>query len=518
VIQVAQNVLTELRSLIADLGKDGGIISPSVYDTAQVLRYCPAVDSRAVVDWLLGQQQADGGWGDPLIPIARPVPTLATLLALQRYRGEKRVRQTVEAGERWLELAGAEWPAEVPADIPVGNELLLPTLLVDAALVGLRVSAKPYAALIALGERRRQLIAKLAPRPGTPAAHSWEAWGTLPDRRLMDTIGSIGHSPAATAAWLHAARGRDDLRAERGMAEGYLAQAATATGTGISGVVPTVWPIDRFEQTGGLYALLLAGLLRHCQLRSVIEPQVAALNRAFQTNGIGFSDWFVPDGDDTTMALAVVRAGDQPRTLASLQHFAVGDHWCTYHGEMHPSASVVAHALHVLDIFGETGHTAAEVYLAGQQSSDGRWRDKWNASWLYATSHDLFALQNAACSPATRSASRALLAGQSSGGGWGSQRVSAEETAYALMALDMLALSGYDRQAVDPARERGKRWLISQYQPNKPVLSACWLGKEIYRPHRVARAYELAAVLQSIESAPSLTVNQREAMWIAAAS
>lgn len=516
--QITHNVLTELRSLITDLGKGGGMMSPSIYDTAQVLRYCPAPDSLAVVDWLLARQQADGGWGDPLIPITRPVPTLATMLALQPYTQKTSVRQAIEAGERWLEQAGADWPTVLPDTMPVGVELILPTLLIDAVRVGLRVTMQPYAALMALGVRRRQLIAQLSPRPGTTAAHSWEAWGTVPDPALMDASGSIGHSPAATAAWMHAARGRADLRAECLMAERYLGQAATATGTGIPGVVPTAWPITRFEQSNALYALLLADLLHHPLLRTVIEPQVADLNRAIQTTGIGFSDWFDHDGDDTAMALAVVRAGGQPQTLASLRHFAVGDHWCAYRGEMHPSSSVVAHALHALAIFNVTDNRAAEAYLSKQQHPNGHWSDKWSASWLYATSHALFALQGTAGSLAAQSAIRTLLVSQTMCGGWGAQRVSAEETAYALIALDMIALSGLSGQAVDQARERGKRWLLSQYRPNEPVLSACWQAKEIYRPFRVARTYELAAVLQSIESVPSLTANRRRATWIAAAS
>ncbi|MBD2248543.1 hypothetical protein [Nostoc sp. FACHB-888] len=61
-------LFTELRSLIADLGKNGGLISPSVYDTAQVLRfYPPATGVEPALEWLLTQQQADGGWGNPRI-------------------------------------------------------------------------------------------------------------------------------------------------------------------------------------------------------------------------------------------------------------------------------------------------------------------------------------------------------------------------------------------------------------------------------------------------------------------
>src|SRR5262245_16597040 len=79
-------LITDLRYLVGDLGKDGGLTSPSIYDTAQVLRLSSASESTsATLDWLLGQQKADGGWGDPAIPLTRDVPTLATILTLSRH-------------------------------------------------------------------------------------------------------------------------------------------------------------------------------------------------------------------------------------------------------------------------------------------------------------------------------------------------------------------------------------------------------------------------------------------------
>ena len=42
------------------------------------------------------------------------------------------------------------------------------------------------------------------PGAGSAAVYSWEAWGTEPTPDLVDALGSVGHSPAATAAWLHA--------------------------------------------------------------------------------------------------------------------------------------------------------------------------------------------------------------------------------------------------------------------------------------------------------------------------
>jgi hypothetical protein len=97
--RIVDVLLTDLRSLIINLGKDGGLISPSVYNTAQVLRvFPPQQDVWPAVNWLLEQQQANDGWGDPAVPLARDVPTLASVLALHTYGNRKATRDAARAG------------------------------------------------------------------------------------------------------------------------------------------------------------------------------------------------------------------------------------------------------------------------------------------------------------------------------------------------------------------------------------------------------------------------------------
>ncbi|HWQ12744.1 MAG TPA: hypothetical protein VNL77_08090 [Roseiflexaceae bacterium] len=496
--RISALLLTDLRFLIADLGKDGGLMGPSIYDTAQVLRLAPPEEGAdAGLEWLLAQQRADGGWGIPNVPLARTVPTLAAVLTVAAYLG--RAHPAVQRGLRFLAEQEALWTDPLPDDLPAGVELLAPHLLDEAAALGLAIPAT-YAPLRALGHRRRALLAQIGPRPGTTIAHSWEGWGTTAGTELLDPAGSLGLSPAATAAWLRAARGRADLRAEQQAAQRYLRRAASVTGAGVPGVVPTVWPIARFEQAFALYMLLIAGLLDHPALRDVVAPQVADMERAMRPEGLGFSDWFAPDGDDTAAACAVFAALGLPTHLDALRRFASGDRFCTWHGELQPAPSVTSHALHALRLAGGERRESV-AYLLGQQRPDGRWLgDKWNRSWVYTTGQALIALSGQAPQASIERGVAALLVGQRPSGAWGEPHPTGEETAYAVLALCALQREGQLPAGALPALERAAAWLARPERAPDGEDVIYWLAKEPYRPQRVARICELAATALAWET------------------
>jgi hypothetical protein len=501
-------LLTDLRYLIGDLGKDGGLIGPSVYDTAQVLRMAPPMEDRwPALDWLLGQQQPDGGWGDPAVPRARDVPTLAAVLALNTCSKRKITRDAIHAGLAFLRQQALHWTGALTDDIPVGVELLLPRLLEEVTAAGLKVPTAPYTALIALGQRRRRLIAQIHPRACTTAVHSWEAWGTEPDANLLDRSGGVGHSPAATAAWLRAADGRADLEDASRAAQLYLEHAAAATGTGIPGVVPTVWPISRFEQSNALYALLTAGLLDHPRLSDVVQAQLTDLAAALRPDGLGMSDLFITDGDDTAEAIAVLHSAGYPVDHTVLKRFASDDHFCAYGGELQPSLSVTAHAVHVLTLF-KQDYEHPVSYITERQLPDGRWPgDKWNGSWLYTTSHAIVALTGAGQKETIRQAADALLTHEHVNGSWGIHGSTVEETAYAILGLRAAVSEGIVDGAARDALARAEKWMLDHYRPFSRSTSTCWLGKETYRPLRLARMIELVATVPSIAVAIPKTLS-----------
>jgi len=488
-------LITDLRHLVSDLGKDGGLTSPSIYDTAQVLRLAPASESaRATLDWLLAQQQADGGWGNPAIPLTRDVPTLATVLALNIHGNHANVYDSaLQAGLAFLERQAPQWRAPLSDDIPSAVELLLPRLLEDAAAAGLVLDQESYSELVTLGRRRRQMIARLRPLAGTAAVHSWEAWGSAPDPAVIDGSGGVGHSPAATAAWLHVAEDRPELADMRMAAERYLAGAAASTGTSVPGVMPNAWPIARTEQATALYGILLAGLLDHPKLNDSIQPILTDLARALTPIGLGTSDYFVSDGDDTAMALACL-AGRRKVSIEPMLHFAIDSHFYTYVGELQPSLSVTAHALHALALLGKPAANAS-TYLRERQHTDGSWSgDKWNGSWLYTTCHTLAALLSTEhCDLSTVLTS--ICAHQRADGGWGLLSSNSEETAYAVMALLLLARVGKLPTEGRAALKRAATFLEQRYRPFKEETTAVWLAKEPYRPRRVSRTFEISALL-----------------------
>lgn len=493
----ADILLKELRTLIRDLGKDGGQMSPSVYDTVQVLRHAPPREGvEPALVWVKSQQREDGGWGNPAAPLSRDVPTLAAILALHHYDKSEERQESVQAGLAFLRQQAGQWCGTLPDDIPIAAELILPKLLREATVAGLELPSEPYANLVKLGTRRRRLIAKMKPGAGTTAVHSWETWGGEPTPDLLDGAGSVGHSPAATAAWLQATEGHEDIAEARAAAQRYLEQAAAATSLGIPGVVPTAWPITRCEQAFALHALLVSGLLNYTALKDVVRSKIDALANALRPDGIGMSDFFIPDGDDTTAAIAVLHASGYQVDPKIVKTFQQGDYLLTYPGELHPSILPTARAVYGRAMPNEQA-IRSQAFIAQRRHADGRWpADKWHGSWQYTTMEVTLALISLGQDNDVKTTADAWLAHQYENGGWGANcRPTPMETAYGVLALRVLR----DHNLLDPngqnALKRAYCWLLQRYRPFDAHKNRRWIGKELYSLERVDRVFELSAML-----------------------
>jgi hypothetical protein len=75
-----------------------------------------------------------------------------------------------------------------------------------------------------------------------------------------------------------------------------------------------------------------------------------------------------------------------------------------------------------------------------------------------------------------------------------------------VLALRALMRAGMLRELAQAPLERAERWMLSAYRPFDAPARPCWLGKEIYRPLRLARIIELTAAFVSAEIASPLEI------------
>ncbi|WNG39002.1 hypothetical protein F0U60_39430 [Archangium minus] len=499
-----QDVLVaELHSLISALGSKGGLMSPSVYDTAQMLRILPPAEGVwPAVDWLLSKQQPDGGWGDPAMPLHRDIPTLAAVLALREYGRRNETRVAIREGVAFVRRQAAMWSTSAKMakdDLPVGGEIVLPGLLDQLDAAGeMHIPRKPYGQLLEFGERKRKSVAKLPVIPGMPWNHCWEITGTEPNAVLLDGSGGISHGPAATAAWVKAASNKPELQESVNRARKYLANAERACEIGIPGVTSTIYPFERYEQLFSLYALQIADLLKDPRLEGVVAPVVKEIAGALGPKGIAMSDYFLQDGDNTAAAVMLLHEFGYPVDLSILYRFQNDNHFVAYAGELHPSPTVTARCIHALMVMGKDV-APFQKFLLDRREPDGRWTvDKWNRSWLYTTSHAVIALVGSPYEQEMREAVEAVLVSQHRDGGWSTHGApNLTETAYAVLMLAYLERQGFTHPGIGASLDRASAWMLDNYRPfARPDSKVkCWIAKELYRVDRIDTIFELSAML-----------------------
>lgn len=494
--------LARLQGLLPLLGTGGGRISPSVYDTAQVLRAYPPADGVTLgLDWLKRQQQPDGGWGSPAAPLYRRVSTIAAILALHQYADIVDADEYIAAGLEHLRFQRELWANTVPDALPVGAELIYPHLVDEATRLKLRIPRQGNTALLSQGRKKLKYIAHIKPDAGSPPMHSWEAWGDTAEPAYLDGAGSIGHSPAATAVWLSRLHKDNSTEPLRQQAEAYLKRAARVTGFNIPGVMPGIWPMDRFELAFGLYPLLIADLLDMPALQDALQPQLDRLGFALSDQGIGLSDHFYQDGDDTAASLAILNEAGYVVDPAMLDRFRGDGVYYAFAGEIQLSLSLTARAVHALRLFGRQDKAAVQ-YLLDNQAENGRWHDdKWHISWLYNTLHLVLAL---AAEPegylAIMHAQDNLIKSQLLSGGWGVCGLATpSETAYAVLSLYTLHKERLLTESGRRAFGAGQTYLAKHIDQPSLNRTSLWIEKELYVPPRIEKMFELCAMLVSID-------------------
>jgi len=499
-VDVAEAADELMRQLMS---RPWGHVSPSIYETGRLVTLAPwLVGHEERVNYLIETQRPDGAWG--ALDGYALVPTLsATEALLSTYvRGDAGadpavVREAAVRGLGFLSRRLTEVTALTLPDTPA-IEIIVPALV---ALINTHLENLPE-----LGIARLPLPAGLNERPLTLIRQRLASGTALPEKLLHalevagdaaagapavspTPIGTIGASPAATAAWLGG-----EARPEPGH---HALRHLEAVAQRYGGPVPVGLPITVFERGWVLSWLGRAGI------EFEAPPEMLAdLRSAIGPSGTPAGVGLPPDADTTSVALYALALFGMPQEPECLWAFQTPTHFCTWPGEDGQSASVNAH---VLDAFGQyvrVRPAAAGRYgpvmqrlsawLCERQRPDGSWEDRWHASPYYATVSCALALWEfggPAAQEAVRKAVAWALRTQHADGSWGWWTGTAEETAY---AMQLLLMAGREEEAVVDAAARGYAYLRSAADlAEGPPL---WHDKDLYLPFAIVRAAVLAAL------------------------
>lgn len=519
----AVDVEAAVRDLLAGLvSRPWGQVSVSVYETGRLVTLAPWLAGHAErVEYLLSAQREDGGWGGPGGYALVPTLSAAEAILVTLRRRSDRSEDASEPGPAPADLATAagrglaavaSWmrgPAAVAVPDMPAVELIVPALI-DAVNEHLAVlhdegfsdlgpwcGGEPLRAPRGMdGAALTMIRSRLRSGAAVPekllhaleiAGEAAAGAGTVRPERT----GTVGASPAATAAWL---AGRTPTPGDP--ARRYL--EAVAEGHG--GPVPCGFPVTVFERAWVLAWLARAGI------EADTPPGLTeSLTALMGPTGTPTAAGLPPDADTTAGVLSALSLLGAPLPPDPLWAYETKTHFCTWQGENGLSVSTNAHVLEAFGHFLETGTTdagsrtrytatAAKVaaWLRTRQEADGSWLDRWHASPYYATACCAPALDRfdgERSATAVRRAARWVVATQRPDGSWGRWHGTAEETAYAMQTL-LLSRAGADGSGREAVR-RGRAYLLDSVDLEGPPL---WHDKDLYLPKAIVRAAVLAAL------------------------
>ncbi|MFD9574967.1 prenyltransferase/squalene oxidase repeat-containing protein [Streptomyces sp. NPDC059982] len=503
--------------LVADLvAVPWGRPASSLYETARLVSLAPWLTGHETrLQHLLDTQQPDGNWGPAASEGFALVPTLsateALLTALERTPepGADRSRVTAAAGRGVEALFRQLSSLRSPLPDTHAIELIVPALIeaVNAHLDRLR-DAPSSNAPTWLPSGRLSLPAGVDAGVLAALRSRLRAGGAVPDKALYSLEsagdaargargvrpvdpGTVGASPAATAAWLGPAPAH-------GPAVAFLETVVS----GFGDLAPAPVPIDVFERAAVLGVLARAGLYPQ-----VPDHLVKGLVNAVGPDGAAGGAGLPVDGDSTSIVLFTLALLGVPQDPGCLFGYEEDDHSCTWPGERTPSPSTNAHQLEALG-----QHLAAtrpglpdahryraavtklSAWICDQQRADGSWDDKWHASPYYPAMCCTMALAHYGTGASTAAVDKAvqwILSTQRPDGSWGRWQGTLEETAYALLTLQLTphtATPAIEQHAVN----RGSDFLLSRIA--HPDGAELWTGKDLYHHPALAQAPAVAAL------------------------
>ncbi|KAH8966273.1 hypothetical protein BDL97_03G016600 [Sphagnum fallax] len=282
-----------------------GNISVSPYDTAWVA-LVPALDGSGgpqfpkSLQWIIDNQLPDGDWAacDFFLGFDHVCNTLACVIALKTWRSGA---ENVERGLEFIRLNLGKIEEGDPAHMPIGFEIVFPTMLEEAKALGLDL---PYESPIlqsihaARAEKLKKVPMEILHNYPTTLLRSFEGlhkdvdWDKL--LRLQCANGSFLCSPASTACAL--AYTKDEKCLD------YLNKLLVNFDNGVPNVYPVdlsehLWMVDRLERLG----------VSH-YFKQEIKDALEYVYRYWTDFGIGWTgNLNVQDIDDTAMGFRLLR-------------------------------------------------------------------------------------------------------------------------------------------------------------------------------------------------------------------
>ncbi|MBN2303778.1 MAG: hypothetical protein JXQ72_04845 [Anaerolineae bacterium] len=465
------------------------------YDTAWVARLGADFDDPAfthALEWVRKHQQPDGSWGaEPLYYHDRFVSTLASLIALQTAGGTAEDKRKIEHGERFL------WENLGRLNVDSGDTIAFPILIVSLLREALRHGLDVPASVthnVAIIEKKLNMLGGDPKRwRYTSMSFSLEAVPPyLPDQSVFASTdfilenGSIGTSPAATAAYLLQTKQHNTAMID------YLKAAQEKQG---DGGIPDITPAEIFEVAWSLHILTLSGAIKPDH--PVVKRHLDVLWKHWSpSNGTSCSQYFpVPDLDDTATVFGLLRWGGYPVHADVFKYYEDEQHFKCYPGEADVSLSVNIRTLAALQT--ERAHPQFSSWsgkigamLRYHDLNNHLWFDKWHISPYYLTSVAICSLPNNLNDLLPKRV-RWIIKTQQPDGGWGYFNGSTPEET----ALCLLALLHWNKHVehVDPDVLDSAARYVERYSRNT-IHPAFYVGKCLYMPLHVVRATILSAL------------------------
>ena len=490
------NGYEDLCALFKDkIGK--GEMAGTAYDTAWVASIPdPEHPDRPAfpqaLEWLRLHQHSEGSWGSEVEYYHdRVLSTLVACIVLAEWRPDEWADLQIETGLRsiWRNVTNLKRDS----CIPIGFELILPTLLGRAQALGFQL---PYPCFSEYEVEQKRKLSKLPPEliysRRVSSTFSFEFLGDQIDLARLDgniqeANGSIAASPSATSYFVRKTGEQSAMEYVRNV----VAEA--------QGAIPTVAPIDIVELGWSLYNLYL--------VKETFPPEASRcidrLASLWSPRGVAYSRFFsAPDLDDTAVAFSVqARAGRQPDP-AVFTLFEAENHFQCFPYERDPSVSVHVHLLDALSVcsdFPDKSRMIRKVidFLRRTQIYGAFWLDKWHTSPYYTTAHAIITALDVA-PELIGDGITWLVQTQRPDGSWGALQGTAEETAYALQALTAYKRRG--GKVLPTTLQQGLAYLEKSVEKHGSSYPLLWVSKTLYSPKWVVHSAVLGAMLMTHEA------------------